>query len=136
MHTVMHSVLISAVSLFDDLLMIIYSYVFGGFVCIIVHNALFPKFSKAFSQRSLSSWKLTLSLRDSECNESDDASAPFFDALVTTRRTLQHRYFFPGHGGMIFPKFVKDIGRNFFLHDLPELDGLDNIHFPEVTISF
>eukprot|EP01035_Chromulina_nebulosa_P034763 gene34763-46684_t len=74
--------------------------------------------------------KLTLYISDSECTESD-VSAPFCDALVTTRQSLQHRYFFPGHGGMNFPKFVEEVGSNSFFYDLPELDGLDNIHFPE-----
>jgi hypothetical protein len=95
-----------------------------------LNKALFNAFS---IMRSPTPLKLTL-FSDSECTESD-VSAPFCDALVTTRQSLQHRYFFPGHGGMNFPKFVEEIGSNSFFHDLPELDGLDNIHCPEVAYS-
>lgn len=57
------------------------------------------------------------------------SSSPFFDALISINPSLKERYFFPGHcGGKYLPyNFKSSIS---FCHDLPELDGLDNIHSP------
>jgi arginine/lysine/ornithine decarboxylase len=47
--------------------------------------------------------------------------------------TIKDRYFFPGHcGGEYAPRVFKKLYGSDILHyDLPELDGLDNIHLPE-----
>ena len=58
---------------------------------------------------------------------------PIITALIEVAATLKDRYFFPGHnGGEHIPKaFKKLYGENILHYDLPELDGLDNIHCPE-----
>lgn len=72
-----------------------------------------------------------------------DGETPFLSALkeVFNEVGTENNFFFPGHcGGKFSPKslnFLKnkinDEGSgDFFLYDLPELDGLDNIHCPEV----
>ena len=61
-----------------------------------------------------------------------DQSTPFCDAIISTKGNLKERFFFPGHGGQYAPNLIKDMGSSLFDNDLPELDGLDNIHFPEV----
>ena len=112
-----------------------YNYIFSGFEFILVYQELvqcFPRFVKMFRMRALSSLTVTSSQTDLECSIETDATAPFCDALRTVKQTLKHRFFFPGHGGLCIPKFVEDIGSNSFTYDMPELDGLDNIHFPEV----
>ena len=58
---------------------------------------------------------------------------PLITALLEVAITLKDRYFFPGHnGGEYAPKaFKKLYGSDLLNYDLPELDGLDNIHCPE-----
>ena len=59
-----------------------------------------------------------------------ESKSPFYDALISVNLTIGDRYFFPGHnGGMNIPMPMREVT---FQHDLPELDGLDNIHSPEV----
>lgn len=60
--------------------------------------------------------------------------APFVDALSTIAPTLKHRFFFPGHSSRYAPSKLTEKLHNIsgiFTYDLPELDGLDNIHCPE-----
>ena len=58
---------------------------------------------------------------------------PLMNALAEVLPPLKERYFFPGHcGGDHAPKSLKRLyGSELFSLDLPELDGLDNIHCPE-----
>ena len=58
---------------------------------------------------------------------------PLINALIEVAPTLKDRYFFPGHnGGEFAPKVFKKLyGPDLLNFDLPELDGLDNIHCPE-----
>ena len=61
------------------------------------------------------------------------SKTPFVDALVEVVPSLKHRYFFPGHANLYFPSLFRDklpLGKAFEF-DVPELDGLDNIHAPE-----
>lgn len=60
---------------------------------------------------------------------------PFLSALIKVQRDLRANFFFPGHsGGASLPEMLKRLdepGGTIFKYDLPELDGLDNIHNPE-----
>lgn len=58
---------------------------------------------------------------------------PLIASLAEVTPPIKERYFFPGHnGGENSPKSVRKIyGTDIFGLDLPELDGLDNIHNPE-----
>ena len=58
---------------------------------------------------------------------------PIIGAIVKVTKDINSRYFFPGHdGGLYAPQAMLNLyGRNVFHFDLPELDGLDNIHSPE-----
>jgi len=63
----------------------------------------------------------------------DDLS-PYVAALETVKKPIKEIYFFPGHcGGRYIPSSLQRIMKNHggFMYDLPELDGLDNIHAPE-----
>lgn len=59
--------------------------------------------------------------------------SPIISAIADVIPPIKERYFFPGHaGGEYAPKPLKKIyGSELFNIDLPELDGLDNIHCPE-----
>jgi len=67
-----------------------------------------------------------------------DSSAPFCDALIDVVEAIKHKFFFPGHsGGINVPSqlrkiFFDNLDSSPLKFDLPELDGLDNIHNPEV----
>ncbi len=79
-------------------------------------------------------------------NTNQGEGVSFIDALKSVAPSLQHRYFFPGHcGGLCAPAALVDLlsssnsvaadgeDRNSVLsYDLPELDGLDNLHNPQV----
>ena len=56
---------------------------------------------------------------------SSTARAPFLSALLRVRGEiiLSHQFFFPGHAGSLTGL------------DLPELDGLDNLHAPEGVLA-
>ena len=60
-------------------------------------------------------------------------SIPILDALQKVSKDIEERFFFPGHsGGHHAPSSMKETyGTALFHYDLPELDGLDNIHCPE-----
>ena len=60
-------------------------------------------------------------------------SLPILDALQKVITDIDERFFFPGHcGGQHAPSSMKETyGTALFHYDLPELDGLDNIHCPE-----
>ena len=68
-------------------------------------------------------------LKDLECDET-----PFLSALINARANIRRQYFFPSHqsGNYTSDKMKGLIGADAFYYDLPELDGLDNIHNPEV----
>ena len=59
-------------------------------------------------------------------------STPFLDALVRARGEVKEDYFFPGHHlGKNMPREMVDVygkDNEVFNLDLPELDGLGNIH--------
>jgi arginine/lysine/ornithine decarboxylase len=59
--------------------------------------------------------------------------APWVQALLDVEPTLKHRFFFPGHSNQFIPPALSPLSdiRGMFKYDLPELDGLDNIHNPE-----
>ena len=59
--------------------------------------------------------------------------SPILSAIADVIPVIKERYFFPGHtGGEHAPKSLKKVyGSELFNLDLPELDGLDNIHCPE-----
>ena len=64
----------------------------------------------------------------------DDELPPYVAALETVIKPIKDIYFFPGHcGGRYIPTSLKRIMKydGGFMYDLPELDGLDNIHAPE-----
>ena len=57
----------------------------------------------------------------------------YVDALINEADDTRDSYFFPGHSsGSFLPKELRAFGSELFKYDLPELDGLDNIHCPEV----
>ena len=61
-------------------------------------------------------------------------AAPFVAALTKVALDIKYRFFFPGHnGGSGAPTQLKQLVNDGGLLrcDLPELDGLDNIHSPE-----
>jgi hypothetical protein len=64
---------------------------------------------------------------------------PFLTALKNIHSTVPHQFFFPGHSsGKFIPDLLKDVifnSRNPFEFDLPELDGLDNVHQPKVSLK-
>ena len=76
-------------------------------------------------------------------NERDSAegksiSIPFIDALKTIVPPItacRQQYFFPSHnGGKHLPTSFTDLqnsNSNLWQYDVPELDGLDNIHNPQ-----
>jgi len=60
------------------------------------------------------------------------AATPYLSALREVRSSIlpNKQFFFPGHSsGRFVNDEIRDIGLH--THDLPELDGLDNIHAPE-----
>jgi arginine/lysine/ornithine decarboxylase len=63
----------------------------------------------------------------------DQREIPLLSAINAVTPAIKDRYFFPGHcGGEYAPKSLKRLyGQDLFQYDLPELDGLDNIHYPE-----
>ena len=59
-------------------------------------------------------------------------ATPYLSALRQVRSSIlpNKQFFFPGHSsGRFVNDEIRDIGLH--THDLPELDGLDNIHAPE-----
>ena len=59
------------------------------------------------------------------------SSMPFLSALLAVEKDLQHKFFFPGHcGGKFSPSDTLGLKPS-MKYDLPELDGLDNIHNPD-----
>ena len=61
---------------------------------------------------------------------------PFASSLVRVRESIApaKQFFFPGHSSGRFALHNSDLDKlrtDAFYHDLPELDGLDNIHSPE-----
>jgi hypothetical protein len=63
------------------------------------------------------------------------ASHHYLEALsLEANHTNRVNFFFPSHnGGKYLPRTLKDLlTTNSFAYDLPELDGLDNFHAPEV----
>lgn len=74
--------------------------------------------------------KFSLTIRVSEESNADNIThSPFTTALLEVQETLKERYFFPGHnGGQYLPPVMSQLSYN---HDVPELDGLDNLHAPE-----
>lgn len=58
---------------------------------------------------------------------------PILSALNEVVPILEDRYFFPGHcGGQYAPKILRQLyGSDIFHLDVPELEGLDNIHSPD-----
>lgn len=66
-------------------------------------------------------------------NPNNQDEIPLIASLAEVTPPIKERYFFPGHnGGENSPKSVRKIyGTDIFALDLPELDGLDNIHNPE-----
>jgi hypothetical protein len=68
-----------------------------------------------------------------------DIPTPYVEALTNfiDGNTRIHKFFFPGHsGGLYIPKSMSNLSDNgkLWAYDLPELDGLDNIHSPTVSI--
>jgi len=64
----------------------------------------------------------------------DQEKTPFLSALIEVQKDLKANFFFPGHsGGACLPESFKRLNGygTIFKYDLPELDGLDNIHSPE-----
>jgi len=63
----------------------------------------------------------------------DQLEIPLISAINAVTPSIKDRYFFPGHcGGEYAPKSLKRLyGQDLLQYDLPELDGLDNIHCPE-----
>ena len=71
--------------------------------------------------------------------------SPFVDALVEVAERHHHdrRFYFPSHcGGIILPESFKRLtsqsnsNNSLLSFDMPELDELDNIHSPVVSIIF
>ena len=70
----------------------------------------------------------------SSCKPAVPGRAPLVSALARATKDIKHRFFFPGHnGGQGAPELLKRLvdGGGLLHYDLPELDGLDNIHSPE-----
>jgi hypothetical protein len=86
--------------------------------------------AKSSSFRHLSNRNNRFSLRGVPITQED---IPLVSALYEVTPAIKDRYFFPGHcGGEYVPKVLKRLyGSELFHYDLPELDGLDNIHCPE-----
>jgi arginine decarboxylase len=65
---------------------------------------------------------------------------PFLSALIKVQKDLRANFFFPGHsGGASLPEAFKRLdepGGSIFKYDLPELDGLDNIHNPDGPLLY
>ena len=64
----------------------------------------------------------------------DQEKTPFLSALKQVQKDLKANFFFPGHsGGACLSDSFKRLNGpgTIFKYDLPELDGLDNIHCPE-----
>ena len=59
---------------------------------------------------------------------------PFINALIEVEKELSSIHFFPGHQrGKFLSKTFRKMNENSpFSYDLPELDGLDNIHNPVI----
>jgi arginine/lysine/ornithine decarboxylase len=72
-------------------------------------------------------------LRSDLFASNEQQEIPLISALNEVIPSIKNRYFFPGHcGGEYAPKSLKRLyGQDLFHYDLPELDGLDNIHCPE-----
>jgi len=70
---------------------------------------------------------------NANANADADPPAPVVAALQSVARSIGDRYFFPGHcGGRHAPPALTALyGQGLFEYDLPELDGLDNVHCPE-----
>lgn len=68
-----------------------------------------------------------------KCAQHSQNESPIISAIADVLPQIKERYFFPGHaGGEHAPKSLKKLyGSELFNLDLPELDGLDNIHCPE-----
>lgn len=67
-------------------------------------------------------------------------AAPYLDSLASAAMSIstRKRFFFPGHKGgcYVSNKFnnVLQVGDSALILDLPELDELDNLHCPEVSM--
>lgn len=63
-------------------------------------------------------------------------SSYYLEALrEEANHTDRVKFFFPSHtGGKYAPQSLKDLMMTSLAYDLPELDGLDNFHSPEVVI--
>ena len=84
--------------------------------------------------------RCTLSMRNDDTKSKiiRQEATPFLTALTHIRSTVPHQFFFPGHSsGKFIPDLLKEeiFSRTSspFEFDLPELDGLDNVHNPEVS---
>jgi len=67
----------------------------------------------------------------------NEEKSPFLDALVAANKLVHHRFFFPGHnGGKYGSSKFKDALQSSMMQrlDLPELDELDNVHDPQVSL--
>lgn len=62
---------------------------------------------------------------------SKQIETPYLASLLKTTPVLQNRFFFPGHGG-VAPSSMRALGdiQSLYTHDVPELEGTDNIHCP------
>ena len=72
-------------------------------------------------------------LASTEKND-DLKNTPFLNALIEVEKELSSIHFFPGHQrGKFLSKTFREMNENSpFSYDLPELDGLDNIHNPVI----
>ena len=72
-------------------------------------------------------------LASTEKND-DLENTPFLNALIEVEKELSSIHFFPGHQrGKFLSKAFREMNENSpFSYDLPELDGLDNIHNPVI----
>jgi len=71
-------------------------------------------------------------------DNSDLSRAPYLQSLKIILPKIKHQFFFPGHrSGNCAPSqlLTNLIGKEALQFDLPELDGLDNIHNPEVLFK-
>jgi lysine decarboxylase len=82
-------------------------------------------------------WTIVVITHASRCGVASislqSSRTPFLSALLAVEPSLRHRYFFPGHSNAFIPPAFDGLTsiRDVFQYDLPELDGLDNIHAPE-----
>lgn len=68
-----------------------------------------------------------------DSSRSTIGKTPYIDSLIRENEHIGDRYFFPSHtGGKFIPDTMLSLikSHSIFEYDLPELDGLDNIHSP------